>query len=169
MDKLYNSEGDELQLFPSDVVTTATTTGSGNAVTSVTASNGVLTIEKNSTFLTAHQTVTDNNPSLTWGTKSKVATIGGNEINVTMPANPAHSSGTSSILSTGTDTSDRVWTAKILHDYFAPLASPSFTGTPQVASGTDYTTSRLRNLLFSTSEPSSSVGSNGDICIVYTE
>lgn len=32
--------------------------------------------------------VTDNNPSLSWATKSKVATIGGIDINVTMPANP---------------------------------------------------------------------------------
>lgn len=36
----------------------------------------------------SHQTVTDNNPTLSWGTKSKVATIGSTEINVTMPANP---------------------------------------------------------------------------------
>lgn len=40
------------------------------------------------TFLQSHQTVTDNNPTLAWSTKSKVATIGGTEINVTMPANP---------------------------------------------------------------------------------
>lgn len=39
-------------------------------------------------FLTSHQTVTDNNPTLSWGTKSKVATIGSTEINVTMPGNP---------------------------------------------------------------------------------
>lgn len=32
--------------------------------------------------------VTDANPTLAWGTKSKVATVGGIEINVTMPANP---------------------------------------------------------------------------------
>lgn len=40
------------------------------------------------TFLQSHQTVTDNNPTLAWSTKSKVATIGGTDINVTMPANP---------------------------------------------------------------------------------
>lgn len=33
-------------------------------------------------------TFTDNNPTLSWGTKSKVATVGGVDINVTMPANP---------------------------------------------------------------------------------
>ena len=43
---------------------------------------------KHSDYLTGHQSVTDNNPSLSWGTKSKVATIGSTEINVTMPSNP---------------------------------------------------------------------------------
>lgn len=38
-----------------DTVTTATTTGSGNAVTAITASNGALTVTKGSTFLTQHQ------------------------------------------------------------------------------------------------------------------
>ena len=33
-------------------------------------------------------TVTDSNPTLAWGTKSKVATVAGTAINVTMPANP---------------------------------------------------------------------------------
>ena len=35
-----------------------------------------------------HQPVVDKNPTLSWGTKSTVATIGGTSINVTMPANP---------------------------------------------------------------------------------
>lgn len=35
-----------------DTVTTVTTSGSGNAVTAITASNGALTVTKNSTFLT---------------------------------------------------------------------------------------------------------------------
>lgn len=48
-------------------------------------SSGVVDI---GTVITAHQTVTDNNPALAWGTKSKVATIGSTEINVTMPSNP---------------------------------------------------------------------------------
>ena len=38
--------------------------------------------------LTAHQSVTDNNPTLAWSTTSTVATIGSTEIKVTMPANP---------------------------------------------------------------------------------
>lgn len=40
-----------------DTVTTATTSGSGNAVTSVTASNGALTVTKGTTFLTSHQDI----------------------------------------------------------------------------------------------------------------
>lgn len=35
-----------------------------------------------------HQAVVDKNPTLSWGTKSTIATIGGTGINVTMPANP---------------------------------------------------------------------------------
>lgn len=100
------------------------------------------------------------------------STLDATRLSGTIPSgcytNTTYSSGTSALLSTGTDTEDRVWTAKILHDNLAPLASPTFTGTPKVGSGTDYTTSRIRNLYFSTSEPSSSDGSNGDICIVYT-
>lgn len=38
--------------------------------------------------ITQHQSVTDNNPTLSWGAKSKVATIGTTDINVTMPSNP---------------------------------------------------------------------------------
>ena len=49
----------------------------------------------------------------------------------------------------------------------APLESPSFTGTPTVSAGTDYTTRKLRNVILSTSEPTSSNGQNGDIWIVY--
>lgn len=48
----------------------------------------------------------------------------------------------------------------------APLASPSFTGAPKVAAGTDYTTARIRNITLSTADPSG--GSNGDIWIKYT-
>lgn len=42
----------------SDTVTTVSTTGSGNAVTAVSASNGALTVTKGTTFLTAHNTYT---------------------------------------------------------------------------------------------------------------
>ena len=40
-----------------DTVTTATTSGSGNAVTAITASNGALTVTKGTTFLTSHQDI----------------------------------------------------------------------------------------------------------------
>ena len=39
-------------------------------------------------------TFTDNNPTLAWGITSKVATVGGTAINVTMPANPNTDSAT---------------------------------------------------------------------------
>jgi len=37
-----------------DTVTTATTTGSGNAITSISATNGQITATKGTTFLTTH-------------------------------------------------------------------------------------------------------------------
>lgn len=40
-----------------DTVTTVTTSGTGNAVTDITASNGALTVTKGSTFLTSHQDI----------------------------------------------------------------------------------------------------------------
>lgn len=65
------------------------TTLSGYGITDAKIASGTITLGSNSiTPLTSHQTVTDNNPTLAWGTKSKVATIGSTEINVTMPANP---------------------------------------------------------------------------------
>lgn len=42
---------------PTDTKTTVTTTGSGNAITSLTASNGALTATKGATFLTSHQDI----------------------------------------------------------------------------------------------------------------
>lgn len=71
-----------------DTITTATTTGSGNAVTAITASNGALTATKGSTFLTSHQSVTNKNATLAWSTTSTIATIGSTDIKITMPANP---------------------------------------------------------------------------------
>lgn len=40
-----------------DTITTATTSGSGNAVTAITATNGALTVTKGTTFLTSHQDI----------------------------------------------------------------------------------------------------------------
>lgn len=50
-----------------DTVTTATTSGNGNAVTAVTASNGALTVTKGTTFLTSHQDIS--------GKADKTATV----------------------------------------------------------------------------------------------
>lgn len=62
---------------------------SGYGITDAKIANGTITLGSNTiTPLTSHQAVTDNNPTLAWGTKSKVATIGDTEINVTMPSNP---------------------------------------------------------------------------------
>lgn len=41
------------------------------------------------TYLTSHQAVSDNNPTLAWGTTSTVGTVGNTELRVTMPSNPA--------------------------------------------------------------------------------
>ena len=56
-----------------DTVTTATTSGSGNAVTAISASNGKLTVTKGSTFLTAHPTITTDADT----TSTQTATHGG--------------------------------------------------------------------------------------------
>lgn len=49
----------------------------------------------------------------------------------------------------------------------ANINSPNFIGTPTVSSNTNYTTRQLRNIILSTSEPTSTDGQNGDIWIVY--
>lgn len=71
-----------------DTVTTVSTSGDGNAITAISASDGQITATKGATFLTTHQSVTDGDPTLQWGTRSKVATVGSTDIHVTMPANP---------------------------------------------------------------------------------
>ena len=40
-------------------------------------------------------------------------------------------------------------------------------GSITVSAGTDYTTAKIRNVILSTSEPTSNDGNNGDIWIVY--
>ena len=66
----------------------ATSSGSGNGVTSVSYANGVITYTKGSTFLTSHQSVSDKNVTLAWGTQKTIATIGSTDIHVTLPSNP---------------------------------------------------------------------------------
>lgn len=53
------------------------------------------------------------------------------------------------------------------HSTYAPINNPTFTGIAKATGNTSYTTSQLRNVIFSTSEPSSGDGQNGDIWIVY--
>ena len=54
-----------------DTVTTVTTSGSGNAVTAVSASNGALTVTKGTTFLTSHQDISGKQDKLVSGTNIK--------------------------------------------------------------------------------------------------
>lgn len=42
------------------------------------------------------------------------------------------------------------------------------TGAGKVVNGTDYGNSQLRNIFFATAAPASTVGNNGDVCIIYT-
>ena len=59
----------------------------GSGATKVSSdANGNITIS--STDTNTHQSVSDKNPTLAWGAKSTVATIGSTDIHVTMPANP---------------------------------------------------------------------------------
>lgn len=53
------------------------------------------------------------------------------------------------------------------HIQYAPLASPTFTGTPKApAAATDYTTYRIRNMALMSSAPSGAIG-NGQLVGVY--
>lgn len=51
----------------------------------------------------------------------------------------------------------------------APINSPTFTGVAKVASNTNYVVPQLRNIVFSTIEPTANDGENGDIWIMYSE
>lgn len=63
-----------------DTITTATTSGSGNAVTAITASNGALTVTKGTTFLTSHQDISGKanlaSPTFTGTPKAPTAAAG---------------------------------------------------------------------------------------------
>ena len=71
----------------SSMSATEITTGTATTARSISAKvlNDWLT-SKN--YLTTHQSVTNNNVTLSWNTTSTVATIGGENITVTMPADP---------------------------------------------------------------------------------
>lgn len=77
-----------------DTVTTATTSGSGNAVTAITASNGALTVTKGTTFLTSHQDISGKADksatvsTVTWDSTNKklTKTINGSTTDVATAA-----------------------------------------------------------------------------------
>lgn len=66
----------------------AATTTSGRVYPVAVDKSGYLSVNVPWTDTNTHQTVADKNPTLVWGTKSTVATIGSTDIHVTMPANP---------------------------------------------------------------------------------
>lgn len=67
-----------------------TTTGSGNAVTAValSADKKLITVTKGTTFLTAHQAVSNKAATLAWNAATTIATVGATNITVKLPANP---------------------------------------------------------------------------------
>ena len=77
-----------------DTVTTASTTGSGNAVTAISASNGALTVTKGTTFLTSHQDISGKADksatvsTVTWDSTNKklTKTINGSTTDVVTAA-----------------------------------------------------------------------------------
>ena len=71
--------GDSIIFKKAVAAGTAPATASGTPL----ASTDFITVEGETSV-----SVVDNNPTLSWSTQSKVATIEGTEINVTMPANP---------------------------------------------------------------------------------
>lgn len=83
---------------PSYELTEISGTNDIRAIEALTGTSGFLkktaantwTLDTN-TYLTSHQSVTDNNPTLSWGTKSEVATIGSTKIYVTAMAKPTYS------------------------------------------------------------------------------
>lgn len=93
-DVLYDENEDEVTVTvtaePSLASKADKVSGATNNNFAALDSNGNLkdSGKKAGDFLTQHQAVTDNNPTLAWGTKSKVGTVGSTDIHVTMPANP---------------------------------------------------------------------------------
>ena len=58
-------------------------------------------------------------------------------------------------------------TAKNTADAALPKAGGTMTGKLVAQSNTDYTTKQVRNVVYSTAEPTSSDGANGDLWAVY--
>lgn len=80
-----------LQKLKTDIINGKYSKPSGGIPASDLASGVQTSLGKADSALQSHQSVTDNNPTLAWGTKSKVGTVGSTELNVTMPAKPSYS------------------------------------------------------------------------------
>ena len=90
----------------------------------ISLSQGTITIGSSTiTPLTSHQSVADNNPTLAWSTKSKVATIGSTDIHVTMMAKPTYNLD---------DVNDGA-TRKLSN--YLPLSGGTMTGTLKLTTG----------------------------------
>lgn len=63
---------------------------------------------------------------------------------------------------------DKIATAQTTASDALPKSGGTLTGIVAAQSNTDYTTKQIRNVILSTSEPTSSDGANGDIWIKYT-
>lgn len=120
-----------------------TTTGSGNAVTDISVSGHQITLTKGSTFLTSE---TSLSKGTTTGSGNAVTdiSVSGHQITLTK--------GTT-FLTSHQDISGK-----------ANLSGAAFTGT--VTGTSSGNTAQFRNITISSSEPTASDGSNGDIWIV---
>ena len=82
-------------------------------------------LDKADSALQSHQSVTDNNPTLSWGATSKVGKVGSTDLRVTMPANPAQNLPASVITSGQFGTSriadDAITAAKVKDNETLPV------------------------------------------------
>mgnify|MGYP001099391153 CR=1 FL=1 len=85
--------------------------------------------------------------------------------NLHVPATGTSNNG--KFLKAGSSAGSLSWSNITVNDVSgaAPLASPIFTGTPKAPTGTDYTVSRIRNIRFGTTVPTSL--ENGEIYFLY--
>lgn len=127
-----------------DTITTATTTGSGNAVTAITANDkGELTVTKGSTFLTAHPTIATSTDSTSaaspsaGGTFTAIDTVTRdknghvtkvNTKTITLPAKQTTISGNAG-------SATKLATARTIQTNLESTSSASFDGTANITPG----------------------------------